>query len=150
MNLETSRIEINELLPSNELAERSLIENLIFRPGKVGLAQTIVTPDDFYSKMRSKVYSRIIEFHEDGRAWNWVTLEKSFQNDSNFKKYQDFFDDLFPFTGEIVGHTARIIKECADQRKLIAATYKANEDLFNAVGVDAVRATLEQALKEVA
>ena len=150
MNAKTSRIEINEILPHNDLAEKSLIENLIFRPSKTGSVKAIVTPDDFYSMMRSKVYARIIEFDEAGRAWNGVTLEDSFQNDPHFMKYRDFFDGLLPFTGELAGHNARIIKECADERKLIAATYQANTDLFNAVGVDAVRTTLERALKGVA
>lgn len=150
MNPITPRVEINQTLPHNELAETSLIENLIFCPAKTERAKTIVGPDDFYSLMRSKVYARIIEFHEAGRAWNGVTLEQSFQNEPNFIKYRDYFDDLIPFIGELVGHNARIIKECSDERKLIAATYQANTDLFNAVGVDAARTTLEQALREVA
>lgn len=150
MIVNTSRIEINEILPHNELAETAVIENLIFRPVKVGLAIAIVSSEDFYSMMRAKVYARTIEFHEAGRVWNGVTLEDSFRSDPTFIKYRDFFDELRPFTGELVCHNARIIKDCSGQRKLIAATYKANTDLFNAVGVDAVRATLEQALKEVA
>ena len=150
MSTKTSRIEINEILPHNDLAEKSLIENLLFRPRKVGMAKTIVTPKDFYSMMRAKVYARIIEFHEAGRAWNWVTLNNSFQNDPHVIKYQDFFDELLPWTGELIIHSAQIIKDCADERKLIAATYQANTELFNAVGIEAVRTTLEQALKEVA
>lgn len=149
MNLETSRIEINEILPNNKFAEFSLIENLIFRPAKTGLAKKIVTPEDFYSVMRSKVYRRIIEFHTVGRFWNGITLENSFRSDLHFVKYRDFFDELLPWTGEQVIHNAKIIKECADERKLIAATYKANTDLFNTAGLDAARNTLEQALEKV-
>ena len=150
MNANTRRIEISDTLPQNELAEKSLIENLIFRPENVDLAVSIVIADDFYSILRANVYQRILKFHEAGRVWNGVTLEDSFRSDPNFIKYRDFFDELRPFTGDLVGHNAKIIKECADERKLIEATYKANTDLFNAVGVAAVKAALEQALKEVA
>lgn len=150
MNTKSSRIEIHEILPNNELAEKSLIENLIFCPSKTESVKKIVIPDDFYSMMRSKIYARIIEFHKAGRSWNLVTLENSFRNDPHLMKYRDFFDELLPFTGELAGQNARIIKECADERKLIAATYQANMDLFNAVGVGSVRVTLEQALIEVA
>ena len=150
MNARNPKIEINEILPHNELAEIALLENLLFRPAKVGLAISIVSPKDIYSRLRANVYQRIIEFHESGRAWNGVTLEDSFKSNEHHLKYRDFFDELLPWTGETVGHNARIIKEYSDQRKLIAATYQANNDLFNAIGVDAVRATLEQVLEEVA
>ena len=85
--------------------------------------------------MRSKVYMRIIEFHEAGRAWNLTTLEDSFRNDPYFIKYRDFFDELLPWTGELVIHNAKIIKECSDERKLIAAT--ALSSLLCGVGASA-------------
>lgn len=150
LNNTTARIEINQVLPHNSKAEKELIENLIFRPAKIGFAMSMVEPSDFYSMLRGQVYERIIDFHKAGRAFNGITLEDSFQGDENYLRYRDFFDELLPWTGETVGHNARIIKECSNQRKLIAATYQANADLFNSVGVDVVKENLELVLAEVA
>ncbi len=146
----TGRIEIQELLPHNSDAEIELIENLIFRPDKVDLASGIVAPEDFYSRLRSQVYERILEFHITGCAWNLITLEDSFRGDPNSIKYRDFFDSLLPYIGERVGPTAQIIKECADRRKLIAATNQANSDLFGFVGISVINANLHKVFKEVA
>lgn len=149
-NYITKSIEIHEPLPHNKEAEKKLIENLIFNPGNVPLVTSIVSPEDFYSRLRSQVYDRILSFYNAGRAWNGFTLEDSFQNDPNYLRYRDFFDDLLPWTGETASHNARIIKECSNQRKLIAATYEANLDLLNSVGIDVVKANLELVLSEVA
>ena len=145
----TGRIEFQELLPHNSKAEKELLENLIFRPDKVDLASGIVSPEHFYSRLRSQVYKRIMEFHETGCAWNQITLEDSFRGDPYFIKYRDFFDSLLPWTGERVGPTAQIINDCSNHRKLIAATYQANTDLFGYVGIGAIKANLLKVLKEV-
>ena len=149
MQYSTGRIEIQELLPHNSKAEIEFLENLIFRPDKVDLASGKVSPEDFYSRLRGQVYERILEFHEDGCTWNLITLEDSFRDDPNFIQYRDFFDSLLPWTGERVGPTAKIINDCSSRRKLIAATYQANTDLFGYVGIGAVKANLQKALKGV-
>lgn len=150
MKFNTGRIEIQELPPHNSNAEKELIENLIFRPDKVDLASGIVSSEDFYSHLRSQVYERILEFHKAGCAWNLITLEDSFRGDPNFIKYRDFFDSLLPWTGERVGSTSQIVKDCSNCRKLITATYQANTDLFGYVDIGVVKGNLHKVLKEVA
>lgn len=146
----TKKIEFNENRPPCNLeAETGLIENLIFRPEKVALAASIVRASDYYSQLRGNVFQRIVEFYEAERVWNLTVLRDSFQGDPSSSKYRDFFDDLKPWMGELVLHNARLIKDCSDARKLIAATGTANLDLFNGTGVAEVSATLRHVLSEV-
>lgn len=149
-NYTAPQIQFNENRPPfNPQAETELLENLISNPAKVGLAVSIVKQEDFYSRLRANVYQRILDLHKAGGEWNLTTLADSFQGDPNFLKYRDFFDDLRPWTGELVIYNAQLIKDCSNARKLLWATYQANLDIYAGVGFENVRADLEAVLREV-
>ena len=137
-------------LPHNEEAETAIIENICFSPQKIKLAASLVDPLDFYSTLHRKIFGQILEFHREGKAWNLSTLKDSFIGDRKCRKISLLIDDLMPRTSNLVGHNARLIRECSDARWLIAHLYEETANLFAGVNVGRVKARLKAVLEEVA
>ncbi len=136
INCSTKKIEFNENpLPSNEAAQIGVLSACVADSMKLDPVRAIAGPDDFDMGGAKAVFQRMIELHSKDSSLTGIPflirLELSFKCHEDFSKFQDLFDRLRPITGTTALHFARIVREMADRRKIIALTYSANLKAFD-------------------
>ena len=132
----------DRLLPHDNDAEQGLLA-ACFCPGAMDKIKGMVSAEDFYSLSAGLIFEKMMEFHASGRAFTLSIIDQCFVN---HEKYDDIclaLDSLRPSTNTVAINLAEIVRELADRRRAIMASYSVYESLFDlSKPVDQVRGFL--------
>ena len=91
----------------------------------------IVTADDFYSETARLIFSRLEEYHESERGFTLFSIDQEFLEHPQYIDIRRALDGVRAFTAEAGPYHAGIVKELADRRRAIKASYETFENLFD-------------------
>ena len=132
----------DRILPHDFDAEEAVL-NAAFYPGGMSKVAHVITADDFYSGTAKLIFSRMMEFHESGRGFTLFSIDQTFLEHPQYLDIRGALDAIRPFTAEDGSYFARMVRELADRRRAIKASYEAFENLFDtSKPIDQVRGFL--------
>jgi len=132
----------DKLLPHDYDSEAMLLAAL-FCPGGMQKAEGLISADDFYSESGKMIFGTMMEFHKSGRSFTIFIIDQSFEGHSEYANIRRALDVLIPVTAETATHFAGIVRELADRRRAIKASYEVFENLFDlSKPIDQVRGFL--------
>ena len=126
-------------LPHNLEAERSILGAILIRNDAFNVAAELIDADDFFRDAHRRVFDKMVDLNERGQAIDLVTLRDELSRSGDLDPvggpaYISSLADGVPRSTN-VEHYARIVKERATLRNLIAAAnrivaeaYAARED----------------------
>ena len=126
-------------LPHNLEAERSILGAILIRNDAFNVAAELIDADDFFRDAHRRVFDKMVDLNERGQAIDLVTLRDELGRSGDLDPvggpaYISSLADGVPRSTN-VEHYARIVKERATLRNLIAAAnrivaeaYAARED----------------------
>ncbi len=126
-------------LPHNLEAERSILGAILIRNDTFNVAAELIDADDFFRDAHRRVFDKMVDLNERGQAIDLVTLRDELSRSGDLDPvggpaYISSLADGVPRSTN-VEHYARIVKERATLRNLIAAAnrivaeaYAARED----------------------
>ena len=120
----------DRILPYDYDAEEGVL-NAAFYPGGMSKILPILTADDFYSETARLIFSRLMDYHESERGFTLFSIDQIFQEHSEYINIRRALDTVRPFTAEAGPYFAKIVKELADRRRAIKASYETFENLFD-------------------
>lgn len=120
----------DRILPHDFDAETYLFEAL-FCPGGMGKVDGLITATDFYSETGKLIFQKLTEFHESGRGFTLSMIDQALEEHSVYTNIRRVLDMLIPVTAETATHFAKIVRELADRRRAIKASYEVLDGLFD-------------------
>jgi len=120
----------DKILPHDYDAEEGLL-TAAFCPGGLEKIDGIVTADDFYSESGKLIFSKMMEFYESGRGFTLSMIDQALYEHSMYTNIRHVLDMLIPVTAETATHFAKIVRELADRRRAIKASYEVFDGLFD-------------------
>ena len=138
-------------LPHNLEAERSILGAILIRNDAFNVAAEVIDADDFFRDAHRRVFDRMVDLNERGQAIDLVTLRDELGRSGDLDPvggpaYISSLADGVPRSTN-VEHYARIVKERATLRNLIAAANRIEADAY-AAREDAA-AVLDRAEQEI-
>ena len=131
-----------KLLPHDFDAEQGLLM-AAFCPGALDKIKGLVSADDFYSTSAGLIFEKMMEFHGAERGFTISLVEQSLKDHPEYENIRLALDSLRPITSTVITHFAEIVRELADRRRCIRASYSVYECLFDlSKPVDQVRGFL--------
>ena len=132
----------DKLLPHDFDSEQGLLA-AAFYPGALDKIEGLVSADDFYSTSAGLIFEKMMEFHGSERGFTISLVEQSLKDHPEYENIRLALDSLRPITGTVITHFAEIVRELADRRRCIRASYSVYENLFDLSNpVDQVRGFL--------
>jgi replicative DNA helicase len=127
---------VERMLPHNLEAERSVLGAILIQNATYNVAAEVVRPEDFYRDAHRRIFARIIELSERGEAVDFVTLKEELGRAGELDTvggpaYIASLVDGVPRATN-VEHYAKIVKEKAVLRNLIAAANTILSDAYEA------------------
>ena len=131
-----------KLLPHDFDSEQGLLA-AAFYPGALDKIDGLVSAADFYSTSAGLIFEKMMEFHSAERGFTISMVEQSLKDHPEYESIRLALDSLRPITGTVITHFAEIVRELADRRRCIRASYSVYESLFDLSNpVDQVRGFL--------
>jgi len=131
-----------KLLPHDFDAEQGLLM-AAFCPGALDKIKGLVSADDFYSGAGKLIFGEMISFHDAGRSFTISLIDQALQDHPEYENICLALDSLRSITGTVITHFAEIVRELADRRRCIRASYSVYDNLFDLSNpVDQVRGFL--------
>ena len=123
-------------LPHNLEAERSILGAILIRNDAFNVAAELIDADDFFRDAHRRVFDRMVDLNERGQAIDLVTLRDELSRSGDLEPvggpaYISSLADGVPRSTN-VEHYARIVKERATLRNLIAAANRIEAEAFAA------------------
>ena len=111
--------------PQNLEAEESVLGAMLLSPGAIGAVSEVLDASDFYRESHAKIYRAALALYAKGEPVDAITLvdeleERSELEDVGGRVRLHELAALVPATAN-AGHYARIVREMATLRGLIAA-----------------------------
>ena len=138
-------------LPHNLEAERSILGAILIRNDAFNVAAELIDADDFFRDAHRRVFDRMVDLNERGQAIDLVTLRDELSRSGDLEPvggpaYISSLADGVPRSTN-VEHYARIVKERATLRNLIAAANRIEAEAYAAREEAAV--VLDRAEQEI-
>ena len=131
-----------KILPHDFDAEQGLLA-ACFCPGAMDKIKGMVSSADFYSSSAKLIFQKMTDFHESGREFTLSIIDQCFVNHEKYDAICLALDSLRPSTNTVAVNLAEIVREVADRRRAIRASYSVYESLFDLSNpVDQVRGFL--------
>jgi hypothetical protein len=113
------------MMPNDPEAEASVLGAILLDPGVIARAAELIEPDDFYRAGNHDVYEAMSGLHEAGQPIDLVTLANALRkarklNSVGGAAHLALLQETVP-TAANVEHHARIVREKAEQRRLVEA-----------------------------
>ena len=123
-------------LPHNLEAERSILGAILIRNDAFNVAAELIDADDFYRDAHRRVFDKMVDLNERGQAIDLVTLRDELSRSGDLDPvggpaYISSLADGVPRSTN-VEYYARIVKERATLRNLIAAAIRIQGDAYAA------------------
>ena len=123
-------------LPHNLEAERSILGAILIRNDAFNVAAELIDADDFFRDAHRRVFDKMVDLNERGQAIDLVTLRDELNRSGDLEPvggpaYISSLADGVPRSTN-VEHYARIVKERATLRSLIAAANRIEADAYAA------------------
>jgi replicative DNA helicase len=136
-------------LPSNILAERSVLGAILLDGMAFNYAAEILRPEDFYLDSHRKIFTACRDLSHEGRAIDYVTLGDLLERREELDSagglgYLATLTEGLPRSVN-VEHYARIVKDRAIQRQLLTAANQISADI--ASGLEESASLLDKAQK---
>ena len=138
-------------LPHNLEAERSILGAILIRNEAFNVAAELIDADDFFRDAHRRVFDKMVDLNERGQAIDLVTLRDELSRSGDLHPvggpaYISSLADGVPRSTN-VEHYARIVKERATLRNLIAAANRIEAEAYAAR--DDAAAVLDRAEQEI-
>ena len=138
-------------LPHNLEAERSILGAILIRNEAFNVAAELIDADDFFRDAHRRVFDKMVDLNERGQAIDLVTLRDELSRSGDLEPvggpaYISSLADGVPRSTN-VEHYARIVKERATLRSLIAAANRIEADAYAAQ--DEASVVLDRAEQEI-
>ena len=138
-------------LPHNLEAERSILGAILIRNDAFNVAAELIDADDFFRDAHRRVFDKMVDLNERGQAIDLVTLRDELSRSGELEPvggpaYISSLADGVPRSTN-VDHYARIVKERATLRNLIAAANRIEAEAYAAREEAAV--VLDRAEQEI-
>ncbi len=138
-------------LPHNLEAERSILGAILIRNDAFNVAAELIDADDFFRDAHRRVFDKMVDLNERGQAIDLVTLRDELSRSGELEPvggpaYISSLADGVPRSTN-VEHYARIVKERATLRNLIAAANRIEAEAYAAREEAAV--VLDRAEQEI-
>ena len=138
-------------LPHNLEAERSILGAILIRNDTFNVAAELIDADDFFRDAHRRVFDKMVDLNERGQAIDLVTLRDELSRSGELEPvggpaYISSLADGVPRSTN-VEHYARIVKERATLRNLIAAANRIEAEAYAAREEAAV--VLDRAEQEI-
>ena len=123
-------------LPHNLEAERSILGAILIRNDAFNVAAELIDADDFFRDAHRRVFDKMVDLNERGQAIDLVTLRDELSRSGELEPvggpaYISSLADGVPRSTN-VEHYARIVKERATLRNLIAAANRIEAEAYAA------------------
>ena len=123
-------------LPHNLEAERSILGAILIRNDAFNVAAELIDADDFFRDAHRRVFDKMVDLNERGQAIDLVTLRDELSRSGDLDPvggpaYISSLADGVPRSTN-VEHYARIVKERATLRNLIAAANRIEAEAYTA------------------
>ena len=123
-------------LPHNLEAERSILGAILIRNDAFNVAAELIDADDFFRDAHRRVFDKMVDLNERGQAIDLVTLRDELSRSGDLDPvggpaYISSLADGVPRSTN-VEHYARIVKERATLRNLIAAANRIEAEAYAA------------------
>ena len=123
-------------LPHNLEAERSILGAILIRNDAFNVAAELIDADDFFRDAHRRVFDKMVDLNERGQAIDLVTLRDELSRSGDLDPvggpaYISSLADGVPRSTN-VEHYARIVKERATLRNLIAAANRIVAEAYTA------------------
>ena len=123
-------------LPHNLEAERSILGAILIRNDAFNVAAELIDADDFFRDAHRRVFDKMVDLNERGQAIDLVTLRDELSRSGDLEPvggpaYISSLADGVPRSTN-VEHYARIVKERATLRNLIAAANRIEAEAYAA------------------
>jgi replicative DNA helicase len=121
--------------PQNLEAESSVLGGILLENEAINRVLEVITPDDFCRGSHRKIFRAMMELADRKEPVDIITLSEFIKSNGDIEavggsSYLASLNDLVP-TAVNIAHYARIVKEAADKRSLLAAVKQAEEDLYS-------------------
>lgn len=138
-------------LPHNLEAERSILGAILIRNDAFNVAAELIDADDFFRDAHRRVFDKMVDLNERGQAIDLVTLRDELSRSGDLDPvggpaYISSLADGVPRSTN-VEHYARIVKERATLRNLIAAANRIEAEAYTAQ--DEASVVLDRAEQEI-
>jgi len=120
----------DRILPHDYDAEEGLL-TASFCPNALEKIKGLVSADDFYSGSGKLIFGKMMEFHESGRGFTISMIDQALEGHSQYVNIRRVLDMLIPVTAETATYFAKIVRELADRRRAIKASWQVFDDLFD-------------------
>ena len=126
----------DKALPHNLEAERSILGAILIRNDAFNVAAELIDADDFFRDAHRRVFDKMVDLNERGQAIDLVTLRDELSRSGDLEPvggpaYISSLADGVPRSTN-VEHYARIVKERATLRNLIAAANRIEAEAYAA------------------
>ena len=116
---------LGKSLPANIDAERSVLSALLLNDESLSRVSEILLPDDFYNRQHKIIYETILDFSQQSKRVDLVTLQDELKKKDKLEAiggvtYLVSLQEDIPSLSFVEQH-ARIIKEKAVLRELIGS-----------------------------
>ena len=112
-NLKIKTVTREIKLPSNIEAEQALIGSVLVNNDIIDEVASIISDNEFYDPLHSKIYEFIEKLHNKGMIANPITLKNAFENEDSLKELggAEYLVKLTRFSSSV--------RQCVDYAKII-------------------------------
>ncbi|MBK5094464.1 MAG: replicative DNA helicase [Deltaproteobacteria bacterium] len=141
--------------PHSLEAEQAVLASVLLNNDLMNEVVEVLRPDDFYQGAHRTLFSTMVELYERGRAIDQLTLSESLNarnvaNEVGGLSYLSELINNIPTTSNVADY-ARLVKEKAILRRMIAVAQQVTNSAFQGVGeVDDFLDETEQAIFAIA
>ena len=141
--------------PHSLEAEQAVLASVLLNNDLMNEVVEVLRPDDFYQGAHRTLYSTMVELYERGRAIDQLTLSefldaRNVANEVGGLSYLSELINNIPTTSNVADY-ARLVKEKAILRRMIAVAQQVTNSAFQGVGeVDDFLDETEQAIFAIA